>query len=63
MSMAPAQIYVLVLPLVAVISIVYSASRHEAWPRIWSHSLRLSVWILGLLIALTALLVLINIQV
>jgi hypothetical protein len=60
---ASAHLYWLVLPLVAVISVVYSASRHEAWTRIWSHSVRLSLWILGLLLAATALLLLINTQV
>jgi hypothetical protein len=56
-------IYWLILPLVVAISLVYSASRHEAWPRIWFHSLRLSLWILGILIAATAVLLLINTQV
>jgi threonine/homoserine/homoserine lactone efflux protein len=63
MSVAPAQIYLLAIPLVIVISIVYSASRHEAWTRIWSHALRLSLWIFALLIAATGLLLLINTQV
>jgi hypothetical protein len=61
--MSSFQVYWLVLPLVGAISVVYAASRHEAWPRIWSHSLRLSLWIIGLLIAGTALLLLINTQV
>jgi len=61
--MSSVQVYWLVLPLVAAISVVYSASRHESWPRIWSHSFRLSLWILGLLIAGTGLLLLINTQV
>jgi hypothetical protein len=56
-------IYWLILPLVIAISLVYSASRHEAWARIWFHSLRLSLWILGILIAATAVLLLINTQV
>ena len=60
---ASVQVYWLVLPLVAVISVVYSASRHEAWPRIWSHSIRLGLWILGLLVAATAILLVINTQV
>jgi hypothetical protein len=46
-----------------VISVVYSASRHESWSRIWSHSIRLGLWILGLLVAATAILLLINTQV
>jgi hypothetical protein len=57
------QVYWLVLPLVAAISVVYSASRHEAWPRIWARSIRLCFWILGLLVAATGLLLLINTQV
>jgi hypothetical protein len=60
---ASVQVYWLVLPLVVVISIVYSASRHESWSRIWSHSIRLGLWILGLLVAATAILLLINTQV
>lgn len=63
MIMAPANVYWLVLPLVMVISLVYSASRHESWPRIWIHAARLSLWILGILIGTTALLLLINTQV
>jgi hypothetical protein len=63
MTAASVQIYWLVIPLVAAISIVYSASRHESWARIWSHSIHLSLWILGLLAAATALLLLINTQV
>ena len=57
------QVYWLVLPLVAVISVVYAASRHESWPRIWSRSVRLSLGILMLLALATALLLLINTQV
>ena len=56
-------IYWLILPLVIAISLVYSATRHESWPRIWLHSLRLSLSILGLLVAATGLLLLINTQV
>ncbi len=63
MSITPANVYWLVLPLVVVISLVYAASRHESWPRIWMHSLRLCLWILGVLISSTALLLLINTQV
>jgi hypothetical protein len=63
MSIAPSNVYWLILPLVVAISLVYSASRHESWPRIWTHSLRLCLWILGILIGTTALLLLINTQV
>jgi hypothetical protein len=57
------QIYWLILPLVLAISLVYSASRHESWRRIWWHSLRLSLWIMGLLVIATGVLLLINTQV
>jgi hypothetical protein len=63
MAVNPVQVYWLVLPLVAVISVVYAASRHEAWPRIWARSIRLSLSILALLAIATALLLLINTQV
>jgi hypothetical protein len=63
MSANPVQVYWLVLPLVAVISVVHSASRHESWPRIWSRSIRLGLSILALLAIATALLLLINTQV
>jgi hypothetical protein len=56
-------IYWFVLPLVVAISLVYSASRHEAWPRILTHALRLCTWILGILVLTTAILLLINTQV
>jgi hypothetical protein len=58
-----AHIYWLILPLVIAISVVYAASRHESWPRIWSHSARLCLWILGILVVATAVLLLINTQV
>jgi hypothetical protein len=57
------QVYWLVLPLVGAISVVYSASRHESWPRIWAQSIRLCCWILALLVAATGVLLLINTQV
>ena len=60
---ASSNIYWLILPLVVAISLVYSASRHEAWPRIWSRSFRLCLWILAILICTRALLLLINTQV
>ena len=63
MTFAMVHIYWFILPLVVAISLVYSASRHEAWPRIWKHSLRLCTWIIGILITTTAVLLLINTQV
>ncbi len=56
-------IYWFVLPLVVAISVVYSASRHESWRRIWLHALRLCTWILGILVVTTAILLFINTQV
>lgn len=56
-------VYWFVLPLVVAISLVYTASRHESWRRIWTQSIRLFAWILGLLVVSTAVLLLINTQV
>jgi hypothetical protein len=56
-------IYWFVLPLVFVISVVYAASRHESWRVIWTHAARLCVMILGILVATTLVLLLINTQV
>jgi len=55
--------YALVLPLVIAISLVYSASRHESWSRIVPQSIRLCGAILGILLATTLVLLLINTQV
>jgi hypothetical protein len=55
--------YAFILPLVAAISLVYSASRHESWPRIWWQSLRLCGAIFGILLITTIILLLINTQV
>lgn len=53
-------IYWLVLPLALAISLVYSASRHESWRRIWWHSARLCGTILGLMAVTTFLLLLLH---
>lgn len=53
-------VYWFVLPLVLAISLVYAASRHERWPRILGHAARLSAWMLGVLVLITAVLLLIN---
>lgn len=55
--------YWFLLPLVVSISLVYSASRHESWPRIWNQSLRLCGAIFGILLVTTVILLLINMQV
>lgn len=60
---ASSNIYWLLLPLVVAISLVYSASRHESWPRIWARSFRLCFWILAILIGATAVMLLVNTQV
>ncbi len=38
--------YWYMLPLVAVVSLVYSATRHEEWSLIWRRAIRLGVFIL-----------------
>lgn len=63
MTLSPVHIYWLIIPLVVAISLVYSASRHESWRLIWWHSFRLCLWIMGILIAATAVLLVINTQV
>jgi hypothetical protein len=63
MIFAAIHVYWFLLPLVAAISVVYSASRHESWRRIGLHSARLFTWILGLLVASMVILLLINTQV
>jgi hypothetical protein len=55
-------IYWYALPLVVAISLVYAASRHEAWPRIWSHAVRLCGMILGIMAVTMLVLLLINTQ-
>lgn len=63
MIFATVNVYWFVLPLVIAISLVYAASRHEPWPRIWSHAARLCGMILGILLAAMAVLLLINSQI
>jgi len=55
--------YGFVFPLVLAISLVYSASRHESWSRIWWQTLRLCGAIFGILLVTTLVLLLINTQV
>ncbi len=62
-GMTNINIYWYVLPLAAAISLVYAASRHESWPRIWGHAGRLFGMILGILVATTLVLLLINTQI
>ncbi|WP_422925974.1 hypothetical protein [Singulisphaera sp. PoT] len=53
-------VYWLVIPLVVAISLVYAASRHESWPKIWMHAARLCGMLLGIIVITTAFLLLIN---
>jgi hypothetical protein len=62
MSPQSINIYWYAIPLIIAISLVYSASRHESWRRIWTHAARLFVMILGLMAATMVVLLLINTQ-
>lgn len=53
-------VYWFVVPLAASISLVYAATRHEDWRKIWWHAARLCLTIVGLLAATTFLLLLLN---
>lgn len=55
-------IYWFVIPLVAAISLVYAASRNESWPRIFGGAARLAGMIFGVLLATTAVLLVVNSQ-
>jgi hypothetical protein len=61
--MTSLNIYWYVLPLCIAISLVYAASRHESWPRIWAHAARLCLVLLGILAGTMAVLLLINSQI
>jgi len=41
------QLVLFALPLVVVVSLVYGATRHEAWPVIFRHAWDTAVWIVG----------------
>ena len=53
---AAGAVYWLLLPLVAVVSLVYSATRHEEWPLICRRAARLAVLILGFMLLILAIL-------
>jgi hypothetical protein len=55
-------VYWFALPLILSISLVYAASRHESWPRIWGHAARVFGMIVGILLVTTVILLLINTQ-
>ena len=51
---AAGSVYWLLLPLVAVVSLVYSATRHEEWPFILRRAFRLTILIVGFLLLILA---------
>ena len=53
----------LALPLIASISLVYAATRHEDFGEILSHALRVAVWITGFMLLVFVVLYLISMQV
>lgn len=62
MTPGAVNVYWFALPLIAAISLVYAASRHESWSKIGWHALRLAGMILGILLLATLVLLLINTQ-
>ncbi len=56
-------VYWYVIPLVIAVSLVYSATRHESWRRIFGHAFRLCGMIFGVLLLATAFLLLVNSQI
>ncbi len=52
--------YWFAIPLVLAISLVYAASRHESWPRIFSQAARLAGMIFTVLLVTTAVLLVVN---
>ena len=47
-------------PLIVAGSLVYAASRHESWPLILRHALRVGLWVFGTLAVMMAVLLMIN---
>ncbi len=62
MNLTSIHVYWYVIPLVVAISLVYAASRHESWRTIASQALRLCGMIFTVLLATTAILLVINLQ-
>ena len=56
-------VYAYVPPLALAISLVWAASRHESWRRIWPNAARLFGMILGILVFATFVLLVINTQI
>jgi hypothetical protein len=48
------------LPLVIVVSLVYSATRHEAMGPILAHALRIGIWIIGFMVVVFLVLLLVS---
>jgi hypothetical protein len=48
------------LPLVIVVSLVYSATRHERMAPIFVHALRIGVWIVGFMAVILAVLMVVS---
>lgn len=53
-------VYWFVLPLALAVSLVYASSRHESWKRIVRHAARLCATILGLMAAVTFVLLMLH---
>lgn len=51
------------LPLIASVSLVYAATRHEAVGAILAHAFRVAVWIIGFMVLVFGILQLISMQV
>lgn len=60
MNLASIHVYWFVIPLVLAISLVYSASRHESWRKIFGQAARLSGMIFAVLLVTTAILLVVN---
>ena len=60
MSSATVNIYWFLMPLLIAIALVYAASRHEDWKRIWKHALRGCITMLVILTVATVILTVIN---
>lgn len=56
LMLKPASDYWYLVPLVIVVSLVYSATRHEAWRLIWRRALRLTIFILVFMAVMLAIL-------
>ncbi len=61
--MTSIHVYWYVLPLIAAIGLVYSASRYEEWKKIVSQAIRLCGMLLTVLLVTTAILAVINTQI